>query len=78
MTQDNTAHTSGQHAYPDEFGIGQKAIARIRLEIAARDMAKAAPDAFSTGYVNPEWRAMQRRLFNAARAEADKAQAVLA
>jgi len=37
--------------------------ARIDMEIAEKGMAEAAPDAFSTGYINPEWRAMKRRLF---------------
>ena len=35
----------------------------IAMEVAAKGMAEAAQDAFSLGYVNPEWRAMKRRLF---------------
>lgn len=69
-------HEAGQ-PFPDCFGIGQQKVASIRLEMARRDMAKAAPDAFSLGYVNPEWRAMQRRLFAAARADYERAKAVL-
>lgn len=36
---------------------------RIAMEVAMKGMAEAAPDAFSTGYMNAEWRAMKRRLF---------------
>lgn len=64
--------------YEDEFGIGQEAIARIRLEMAKAEMAKAAPDAFAAGYVNDKWRAMKRRLFYQAQREYYRAKAVLA
>ena len=36
-------------------------------------MAEAAPDAFSTGYIPPEWRAMKRRLFVMFRSQYDAA-----
>ena len=36
---------------------------RIAMEVAMKGMADAAPDAFSTGYMNDDWRAMKRRLF---------------
>ena len=36
---------------------------KVQMEVAMNGMAEAAPDAFSTGYINPEWRAMKRRLF---------------
>ena len=35
----------------------------IAAEVAEKGMAEAAPDAFSTGYIHSEWRAMKRRLF---------------
>ena len=36
---------------------------RIAMEVAMKGMADAAPDAFSTGYMHDDWRAMKRRLF---------------
>lgn len=45
----------------------------IAMEIATKGMAEAAPDAFSTGYINPAWRAMKRRLFAYFRAMYDEA-----
>ena len=46
---------------------------RIIMEVAENGMAEAAHDAFRLGYVNPEWRAMKRRLFAKFRAEYDSA-----
>lgn len=45
----------------------------IAAEVAAKGMAEAAPDAFSTGYIPPEWRAMKRRLFTMFRSQYDAA-----
>lgn len=45
----------------------------IAAEVAAKGMAEAAPDAFSTGYINDEWRAMKRRLFAMFRAQYEAA-----
>lgn len=63
--------------FSDDFGIGMEKVAQIRLDIAQRDMSIAEKDAFSTRYVNPDWRAMQRRLFDRARADYEAAKAVL-
>ena len=63
--------------FSDDFGIGMENVARIRLDISKKDMALAAKDAFSTGYINPDWRAMQRRLFDRASADYEAAKAVL-
>ena len=63
--------------FSDDFGIGMEKVARIRLDMSQNDMAMAAKDAFSTGYVNPDWRAMQRRLFDRARADYETAKALL-
>ncbi len=46
---------------------------RIAMEVAMKGMAEAAPEAFSTGYVNPQWRAMKRRLFAYFRAQYEAA-----
>lgn len=61
----------------DEFGIGLPAVARIQMTLAQKTMGEAAPDAFTTGYMNPKWRAMQRRRFYRARAEYEEAKEVL-
>lgn len=45
----------------------------IAAEVAAKGMAEAAPDAFSIEHVNPEWRAMKRRLFMMFRNQYDAA-----
>lgn len=57
----------------DDFGIGLPAVARIQMKVAQKTMGEAAPDAFATGYMNPEWRAMQRRRFYAARQQYETA-----
>lgn len=61
---------------PDDFGIGQKAVARIRMETAQGLMAGAAQSAFSTGYVNPTLRAAARGTFYAGRSQYETAKAV--
>ncbi|MDO6587363.1 hypothetical protein Q4543_17765 [Salipiger sp. 1_MG-2023] len=53
----------------DDFGIGQAAAARIAMQIASETMRERVVDAFATGWVNPQWRAMSRERFDAARAE---------
>jgi len=63
--------------YLDEFNIGQAKVAKIRLDMAAKEMADHHMDAFDRGYVTPEWRAMKRRLFAAARKQHDRATAIL-
>lgn len=63
--------------FDDPFGIGPVAVARIRRDIAEAGMAEAAPEAFSTGYVFDQWRAMRRRQFAAARAQYERAQSIL-
>lgn len=63
--------------YPDPLKNGQAAVARIRLDISEKAMAKAAHDAFSTAYVNPDWRAMQRRIFTENRRDYERAKSVL-
>lgn len=63
--------------YADAFQIGQAAVARIHAEIAQATMGKAAPDAFTPGYVPPLWRATQRRRFAEARAEYERAKAIM-
>ena len=45
----------------------------IAMDIAMKGMAEAAPDAFRQGYVNPQWRAMKRRLFTYFRAQYETA-----
>lgn len=49
----------------------------IAAEVAAKGMAEAAPDAFSTDYIPPEWRAMKRRLFAKFRNEYEAAKEVM-
>ncbi len=63
--------------FPDEFNIGQRKVAMIRLKIAADEMVEHHMDAFDRGPVNEEWRAMKRRLFAKARKEHDRALAIL-
>lgn len=46
---------------------------RIAMEVAMSGMAEAAHDAFCLGYVNPQWRAMKRRLFYYFRAQYEAA-----
>ena len=70
-------HSNIPQPFPDDYGIGQKTVARIRLDMAAEQMAEAAHDAFDRGYQNDKWRAMKRRMFAKARAEHDRAKAVL-
>lgn len=63
--------------FPDEFGIGQRKVAQIRAETAMTAMGRAVRDAFSTGHVSDEWRAMQRRLFYRYRAQYERAKGIL-
>lgn len=62
---------------PDDFQIGQESVARIQMEQAQAIMAKYASDAYGTGYVNPEWRAMTRRIMSRARDQYDAAKEVM-
>ena len=63
--------------FPDDYGLGMAKVAEIRLGIAKAAMLRAAIDAFSTVDIPHEWRAMQRRLFDKARADYEAAKAVL-
>lgn len=47
----------------------QVSYCKREMKRAQREMGKRASDAFQIGYVNPEWRAMSRRLFHANRAD---------
>lgn len=60
----------------DPHNLGQKKKAEIIMETATSSMKSVWFDAFTTEYVNPEWRAMLRRIFYRARAEYDNAKAV--
>ena len=64
--------------FTDTFNIGQRRVAQIRRDMAVKEMADTHLEAFGLQYENPEWRAMRRRQFQAARAEHDRALAVLA
>lgn len=61
----------------DDFGIGQQAVARIRMAHAMKRMGEAYLDAFQLGYVPPKWRQMRRQQFAEARAEYEQAKEVL-
>ncbi len=50
----------------DDFGIGIKKVAEIRRDIALKEMMEHGPEAFGPPHLWAEWRAMRRRLFNAA------------
>ena len=70
--------------YTDEFNIGQAKVAKTRLDIAADEMAGSYMGAFfpariteDFGTTNLLWRAMKRRMFAAARADHNRALAVL-
>lgn len=63
--------------YSDPCGLGQRKVAEIHRDQAVAEMARHAPDAFDVGYVSPEWRAMRRRRFAEARADHDRAKAIL-
>ncbi len=63
--------------FTDEFGIGQDKVAKIRLDMAERDMRAAMLEAFSPCYENDEWRAMRRRQFDTALREYRRAQHIL-
>ncbi|WP_420584918.1 hypothetical protein [Ruegeria sp.] len=69
-------HSIPQH-YPDPYGNGQAVVARIHLNLSEQGMAKAAPDAFDTGYQNPLWRAAKRRIFYTNRSDYERAKAIL-
>lgn len=69
-------HTTPQF-YPDPYNNGQANVARIRMALSMKEMAKAAPDAFDTGYQNPLWRAAKRRMFASNRADYERAKAIL-
>lgn len=60
----------------DDFGIGQRAVARIRLDLAQQEMAEAAPEAFTLRYIPAPWRTMRRRQFQKARAEYERAKVI--
>ena len=50
----------------------------IRAEVAMSSMADVVRDAFSLGYVTPEWRAMSRRIYYHFRKQYDDAQREMA
>lgn len=60
----------------DQHGLGQKKMAEIIMETSTSSMKSVWADAFTPEYVNPEWRAMLRRIFYRARAEYDNAKEV--
>ena len=62
---------------PDEYGIGQEKVARIRMEVSMKCMGEVVFDAFTPNYRDPEWRAMSRRIYYKNRAEYDRAKAIL-
>lgn len=69
-------HTRPQ-PYDDSMNVGQRTVARIRAEIAQREMGRAARVAFSTGYENPAVRAAARKAFSEFRAQYETAKEVL-
>lgn len=78
MTTHNIHHTGTPvQPYVDEYGLGQRTLARINLELAEEALAQAAVDAYAPGYVNPKWREMKRRLADEARDDIARAKAVL-
>lgn len=60
----------------DQFGIGQAKMAEITMAYAQKAMGEAAPEAFGRTPVDPEWRAMRRRQFAAAREEYERAKLI--
>lgn len=63
--------------FPDDFGIGQEKVARIRMDVSMKCMGEVVYDAFTPCYRDPEWRAMSRRIFYENRAEYDRAKEIL-
>ncbi len=63
--------------FSDSYEIGQKKVAQIHFDLASEQMAEAAPEAFSTGYENPDWRAMRRRQFQRGWSEYQRAKSIL-
>ena len=63
--------------HDDPHGLGVEKMAKIIMEITMRDMGGSAPKAFSLGYVDPEWRAMHRRIFRKNRDTYEAAKAAL-
>jgi hypothetical protein len=61
---------------PDDFGIGQAAVARIQMEVAMDAMGQAACNAFSTSYVPDLVRAAARESFATFRAQYERAKTV--
>ena len=72
-----TQHTENLNMLPDPFGIGQLRAAKISASIATQEMGASYLEPFSSGWVNPQWRAMRRRQFNAARDQYEKAKAIM-
>ena len=70
-------HEKLPEPFTDEFNLGQEAVARLRLESAEKGMADNHFDAFTTGYVNPIYRAAKRRIFGWYRSDYERAKAVL-
>lgn len=61
----------------DPFGIGQRSMSRITMEVAQKAMGEAAVRAFSTGYVPHAVRDAARDSFEAFKAQYDEAKKVL-
>ena len=71
-------NTAAQAApFDDEFGIGQKRVARIRLNIERACLQQAARHLLTTSYEPPEALSMWVRIYQADRADYDRALAVL-
>ena len=62
---------------PDDLGVGQVAVAKIRMGIAERRMSAMSVVAFNVGYENDLVRASARRQFYEARENHDYAKRVM-
>lgn len=62
---------------PDPYRLGQEWEAQNSIASANEIMAETVGDAFKVGYINEDWRAMQRRRFYAAQGQYDRAKLVL-
>ena len=64
--------------YADWAGIGQAACARISADIAQEEMGRVVANAFGIGWVNELVRESSRATFYSARAEYERAMAIIA
>ena len=76
-TSANSIPDSVQAAYPDAYGIGQRSIARINIDVARKGLAEADSYLLSTSYQPEQTLPMWVRIYRADRADYDRALAVL-